>query len=253
MRIAVAGGTGTVGKYVVLAAERAGHQVAVLSRRTGVDVRTGDGLMAALEGADIVVDAINAESMSRSKASAIFEETTRRLQVAGAAQGVARLVTLSIVGIDRVPGFGYYQAKLAQEAAALEGPLPVTIVRATQFHEFPAQMLGRLHLGPLALVPRMRVQPIAARTVGEILVEIASAPPGETMVEVAGPEPADLVDLARAVVVRRGQRTAVVSVPVPGQGGKAMRTGALLPTPGAHLAGPPFAEWLAGEDLAAVG
>jgi uncharacterized protein YbjT (DUF2867 family) len=253
MRIAVAGGTGTVGKYVVLAAERGGHQVAVLSRRTGVDVRTGNGLMAALDGADVVIDAINAESMSRSKASAIFEETTRRLQVVGAAQGVARLVTLSIVGIDRVPGFGYYQAKLAQEAAALEGPLPVTIVRATQFHEFPAQMLGRLHLGPLALVPRMRVQPIAARTVGEILVEVASAPPGETMVEIAGPEPADLVDLARAVVVRLGRRTAVLPVLVPGQGGKAMRSGALLPTPGVRLAGPPFAEWLAGEDLAAVG
>ncbi|HEX3460332.1 MAG TPA: NAD(P)H-binding protein [Acidimicrobiales bacterium] len=253
MRIAVAGGTGTVGKYVVLAAERAGHQVAVLSRRTGVDVQTGDGLKAALEGADVVVDAINAESTNRSKASAILEATTRRLQVVGAAQGVARLVTLSIVGIDRVPGFGYYQAKLAQEAAALDGPLPVTILRATQFHEFPAQVLGRMHVGPLALVPHMRVQPIAARTVGEILIEVATAPPGETIVEVAGPEPADLVDLARAVVVRRGQRTAVVPVPVPGQGGKAMRSGALLPTPGVRLAGPRFAEWLAGEDLAAVG
>ncbi|HEX3841024.1 MAG TPA: hypothetical protein VHU85_09565 [Acidimicrobiales bacterium] len=253
MRIAVARGTGTVGKYVVLAAERAGHQVAVLSRRTGVDVQTGDGLMAALEGADVVVDAINAESMSRSKASAIFQETTGRLQAAGAAQGVAWLVTLSIVGIDRVPGFGYYQAKLAQEAAALEGPLPVTIVRATQFHEFPAQVLERAHFGPLALVPRMRVQPIAARTVGEILVEVASAPPGDTRVEVAGPEAADLVALARAVVVRRRQRTAVAPVRVPGQGGKAIRSGALLPTPGVRLAGPSFAEWLAGEDLAAVG
>jgi uncharacterized protein YbjT (DUF2867 family) len=252
MRIAVAGGTGTVGKYVVSAAERAGHEVAVLSRRTGVDVQRGDGLDAALQGVDVVVDTLNAESMSRSKATAIFEATARRLQRAGAAQGVSRLVTLSIVGIDRVPGFGYYQAKLAQEAAALEGPLPVTIVRATQFHEFPAQVLARTGVGPFGLVPRMRVQPVAARALGGVLVEVASVSPEETMVEVAGPEPADLVDLARATVARLGRRVVVVPIRVPGRAGQAMRSGAVLPGPGARLVGPRFADWLKGDDLAAV-
>ena len=182
MRIAVAGGTGTVGKYVVLAAEQAGHQVAVLSRRAGVDVRTGDGLDAALAGVDLVVDATNPATTNGAKASAFFTEVSRRLQQVGAAQEVSRLVTVSIVGIDRVPGFGYYQAKQAQEAAALDGPLPVTIVRATQFHEFPAQILGRAHLGRFGVMPRMRVQSIAARTVGEVVVEVGTAPPGETTV-----------------------------------------------------------------------
>jgi len=252
MRIAVVGGTGTVGRYVVLAAEQAGHQVAVLSRRVGVDVRTGEGLDAALAGVDVVVDAMNADAMSRSKATAIFTETTRRLQRVGAAHGVSRLVTLSIVGVDRVP-FGYYQAKLAQEATALEGPLPATIVRATQFHEFPAQVMGRLHVGRLGLMPRMRVQSIAARTVGELVVEVAATPPGETTVEVAGPEPANLFELARAIASRPDHQMSLVPLRVPGQVGKAMRTGALLPGPGARLAGPCFAEWLTGEDLAAVG
>ncbi|HWD52609.1 MAG TPA: NAD(P)H-binding protein [Acidimicrobiales bacterium] len=252
MRIAVAGGTGTVGKYVVSAAERAGHQVAVLSRRVGVDVRTGDGLEAALEGVDVVVDALNPQSMTRSKATAIFTESSRRLQRVGAAQGVSRLVTVSIVGIDRVP-FGYYQAKLAQEAATLEGPLPATIVRATQFHEFPAQVFKRLRLGPVAPMPRMRVQTIAARTVGELLVEAAAAPPADTIIEVAGPEPADIVDLARATAAGLGRRMVVVPIRLPGPAGKAMRSGDLLPSPGARLAGPRFAEWLTGEDLAAVG
>ena len=147
MRIAVVGGTGTVGKYVVMAAEQAGHHVAALSRRVGVDVQTGAGLDAALVGVDVIVDVINVETLSRSKATAVFTESTRRLHRVGAAQGVSRLVTLSIVGIDRVPS-GYYQAKLAQEAAALDGPLPATIVRATQFHEFPAQAFKRVHPGP---------------------------------------------------------------------------------------------------------
>ena len=252
MRIAVAGGTGTVGRYVVQAAEQSGHHVVVLSRRAGVDVRKGDGLDAALEGIEVVVDATHAGTTNRAKATAFFCEVSRRLQTVATAQGVTRLVTLSIVGADRVPGFGYYQAKLAHEAAALEGPLPATIVRATQFHEFPAQILGRTRMGPMAMVPRMRVQPIAARTVGEVLLEVAAGLPGQEMVEVAGPEPADLVDLARSVVARRGQRVAVLPVRVPGRAGKAMRSGALLPTPGVRLAGPGFADWLAGEDLAAV-
>ncbi|HEV3265283.1 MAG TPA: NAD(P)H-binding protein [Acidimicrobiales bacterium] len=252
MRIAVAGGTGTVGKYVVLAADQAGLQVTVLSRRVGVDVQTGEGLEAALVGVDVIVDAINAESMSRSKATVIFTETTRRLQRVGAAQGVSRLVTLSIVGIDRVP-FGYYQAKLAQEAAALEGPLPATIVRATQFHEFPAQALKRVRIGPVALMPQMTVQPVAARSVGEVLLKVAGTQHADTTIEVAGPEPAEMVDLARATAARLGQRIAVVPIRLPGQAGKAMRSGGLLPDPGAHLVGPRFDEWLIGEDLDAVG
>jgi len=252
MRIAVAGGTGTVGRYVVQAAEQSGHHVVVLSRRAGVDVRKGDGLDAALEGIEVVVDATHAGTTNRAKATAFFCEVSRRLQTVATAQGVTRLVTLSIVGVDRVPGFGYYQAKLAQEAAVLEGPLPVTIVQATQFHEFPAQILGRTRMGPVAVVPRMRVQSGAARTVGEVLLEVATGSPRQEMVEVAGPEPADLVDLARSVVARRDQRVAVIPVRVPGRSGKAMRSGALLPTPGVRLAGPGFADWLAGEDLAAV-
>jgi len=167
MRIAVAGGTGTVGRYVVQAAEQSGHHVVVLSRRAGIDLQNGEGLAAALEGIEVVVDATNAGTTNQAKATAFFCEVSRRLQTVATAQGVTRLVTLSIVGADRVPGFGYYQAKLAHEAAALEGPLPATIVRATQFHEFPAQIFGRTRMGPVAMVPRMRVQPIAARTVGE--------------------------------------------------------------------------------------
>jgi len=187
MRIAVAGGTGTVGRYVVQAAEQSGHHVVVLSRRAGIDLQNGEGLAAALEGIEVVVDATNAGTTNQAKATAFFCEVSRRLQTVATAQGVTRLVTLSIVGADRVPGFGYYQAKLAHEAAALEGPLPATIVRATQFHEFPAQILGRTRMGPMAMVPRMRVQPIAARTVGEVLLEVAAGLPGQEMVEVAGP------------------------------------------------------------------
>ena len=41
------------------------------------------------------------------------------------------------------------------------GPLPVTIVRATQFHEFPAQLLTRLRKGPIAANAEHARQPVA--------------------------------------------------------------------------------------------
>ena len=249
MRIAVAGGTGTVGRYVVEAAERAGHVVAVLSRSAGVDLFTGVGLHRALDDVEVVVDTLNAPTTSRAKATAFFVQTTSNLQTVGSATGVGRLITLSIVGLERVPGNGYYHAKLAQEAAARSGPVPTSIVRATQFHEFPAQILGRTQVGPFAVVPRMRIQPIAARTVGEILVDAATDPAaGPRTVEVAGPEPADLVDLARDLVAHREQRVVVIPLRVPGGAGRPMRDGALIPTGEVRRVGPTFAQWLDSPD-----
>lgn len=154
------------------------------------------------------------------------------------------------MGLERVPGYGYYQAKLEQEVAARSGPLPVSIVRATQFHEFPAQILARTQKGPFAVAPRMKIQPIAARAVGETLVDVATIPARPPTVEVAGPEPADLVDLARALIAHRGQRVAVIALCIPGAAGKSMNGGALIPTPDVRTIGPTFTQWLESPDSA---
>jgi uncharacterized protein YbjT (DUF2867 family) len=248
MKIAVAGGTGVVGSYAVGAITAAGHEAVVLSRSRGIDLRHEAGLAQALTGVDVIIDAANPDSIGRAKATAFFTDVTARLQTAGSAQGVARLVTLSIVGIDGFSGYGYYEAKLAQEGAARAGPLPVTIVRATQFHEFPAQILSRAHLGPVAAVPVMRVQPVAARTVGDTLVQVALDPPSTQAIEIAGPQVEDLVPLARRLVRARQRRLSVIPLWVPGTAGKAMRGGKLLATATTKLVGPSFAEWLAGGD-----
>ena len=249
MRIAVAGGTGVAGRYAAEAAEADGHDVVVLSRGTGVDVRTGTGLAAALDGVEVVIDALNLVTTGRSAMTDFFVGTTGNLQDAGVGAGVARMVVLSIVGIDRVPGFAYYDAKLAHEAAALAGPVPVAIVRATQFHEFAGQLLDRMSWGPVAAVPSMRIRPVAARTVGRRLVEVASTPVVGPMTEVAGPEEIGLVAMARRTAEVRRSRRLIVPVRVPGAAGAAMRDGALLPGDGAVIAGPGPEEWLASPDV----
>jgi uncharacterized protein YbjT (DUF2867 family) len=247
MRIAVAGGTGVVGTYAVNAAQEAGHDVVVLSRRAGVDVATRDGLVSALDGVDVIIDTLNALSIRASVAEAFFTTTSRSLLEVGAQRGVKHLVSLSIVGIDRVPEYGYYRAKLAQEEVVRGGPLPVTILRATQFHEFPGQMLRVLRRGPLALVPHMRSQPVAARTVGEQLVRLARDQPG-AMTEIAGPQVHDIADLARRFVAARGRSVRVIAVSAPGRAGRKMRGDALLATDSTSVAGPTFDQWLLTDD-----
>jgi len=248
MRIAIAGGTGVVGSYAADAAEDAGHDVVVLARAGGVNVQTGDGLAAALDGVDVVVDALNLATYKRASAERFFVTTSRHLQDAGNRAGVRHIVSLSIVGIDRVPTYGYYVAKLAQEAAVTQGPVPVTILRATQFHEFPAQIMRATRRGPIAIVPRIKSQPVAARTVGAHLVTLASEQPGGTH-ELAGPEVHDIADLAKRIVKHRNLKLKVLPVPVPGKRGARIRAGALLATEATTIDGPAFGEWLAGDDV----
>lgn len=83
VRVAVAGGTGTVGRHIAQACRDAGHDVTVLSRRTGTDLVAGDGLREAFEGVDVVVDASNGPAVTGSKATSFFEAVTRNLHAAG--------------------------------------------------------------------------------------------------------------------------------------------------------------------------
>ena len=243
MRIAVAGGTGVVGRHVVTALGERGHDAVVVSRGTGQDLRTGSGVPEALEGVDAVIDCSNVAATSEKAARAFFDPATRNLLAAEQASGVGHHVVLSIVGVDRI-AFGYYRGKLAQEELVLAGPVPATVLRATQFHEFPGQMLERVK-GPVALVPRMRSQTVAASEVATHLVDLALGEPQGLAPELAGPEVHEVPDLARRLLKSRGSRRPVVPLPIPGTAGRQMASGELLPTSDGPRGQITFAEWLA--------
>lgn len=244
MRVAVAGGTGTVGRHVVRTLESQGHQVVVLTRSRGVDITTGQGLDDAVSGADVVIDTSNVTTLARGKSTDFFAASTGHLLDAARRGGVRHLVALSIVGIDRVDN-GYYAGKRRQEELVRGGDIPFTLLRATQFHEFAEQMLRRAR-GPVLLLPRMRVQTVAAAEVGVRLAEIAAGPPLGNAPEMAGPEVHELASLARQVAARDGRRARIVALPVPSGAGRAMANGALLPTGPVTLGTVTFAEWLTG-------
>ena len=173
-RLAVAGGTGLTGRLVTDAARAAGWEPVVLARSTGVDLMTGAGLEAALSGVDAVIDVINVATQRRRTAVEFFGTATTTLLRAEERAGVRHHVTLSIVGIDRVDT-GYYAGKLRQEEVVARGEVPWTILRSTQFHEFAGMLLDLLP-GPVAVVPNLLSQPVAAREVARHLVALAGGP-----------------------------------------------------------------------------
>lgn len=247
MRIAVAGGTGVVGRYAVEAAQDAGHDVVVLARSRGVDVLTGAGLDAALDAADAVIDATNSgTTLSAKKATAFFEAATRNLLEAERRVGVGHHVALSIVGIDGIDA-SYYAGKLAQERAVAAGPVPFTIARAGQFHEFAGQVLSGMK-GPVALVPKLLMRPVAAREVGAHLVRVAEGGPVERARDLVGPRDEVLVDVARRQLAVEGRRRAVLEVRLPGTYGRGLASGVLRGDAGALQGRLTFEEWLRSSD-----
>jgi uncharacterized protein YbjT (DUF2867 family) len=245
-KIAVAGATGRVGRHVVDLLEARGYDVAAMSRAHGVDVVTGEGVAEAIAGASCIIDAATGSSPDRAEATRFFTAASRNLQDAGVRAGVQRMVVVSIIGTDRFSD-GYNAAKAEHERLALAGPIPVRILRAAQFHEFVAQLVDWGRQGDTSYVWRMRTQLVAARAVAEELVRLATdadtPATGSPILEVAGPREESLVEAAELLVTRRGDAVRIEGVSAPGVG-HLYESDALLPGPGAVLAGPTFAEWL---------
>jgi uncharacterized protein YbjT (DUF2867 family) len=247
-KIAVAGATGRVGRHVADILESRGYDVVPISRSQGVDVIAGEGLDQALTGVETIIDVSTGPTPDEQAATEFFTTATRNLQEAGERAGVRRLVVVSIIGIDAFTG-GYNAAKVAQERAALAGPILARIVRAAQFHEFVEQLVQWGTQGDVSYVWNMRTQLVSARTVAEVLVDLATAPDSEfeahETTEIAGPREERLVEAARLLAERRGgglrvEELADSSYP----DSELYANGAALPGPDAKLAGPTFEEWL---------
>jgi uncharacterized protein YbjT (DUF2867 family) len=244
MKIVVIGGTGLIGSKVVALLTERGHEAVAASPRLGVNTITGEGLAAALAGAAAVVDVSNAPSFGDQDVLAFFQTSTRNLLEAEAAAGVGHHVALSIVGIDRSPDNGYFQAKRAQEKLIAAGPIPYLIVRATQFFEFidgiaDAATTGNdVHIAPIAF------QPIAADDVARAVAGVAVDAPLNGRVEIAGPEQLRFDDVIRRRLQALHDARRVIADPHAAYFGAVPSEQSLVPLNGAQLGKIRFEDWL---------
>lgn len=242
MHVAVVGG-GISGAAISRAVEARGCSVTQLSRSTGFDVLRDDAA-AALAGADVIVEATGQFTTSRKAATRFFTASTRAIGRAAGAVG-AHHVLLSIVNCMRpeVQGYGYFAGKTAQEAVARSVSPHLTIVRSTQWFEFARQNLERMGFGPVALVPRMTIAPVALDAVAAVIADVAVGKHSAREVEVAGPDTTTLWAMTKALP---GPGVIPVPLPIPGRMGRAFRDGVLLPGRDTEVVGPSFREWLHG-------
>ncbi len=237
--ILVTGGTGTLGRLLVPRLRAADHAVRVLSRSAhepedGVefvtgDLATGEGVEAAVAGAETVVHLAGSSRGDGEKAANLVK--------AAVDAGTRHLVYISVVGADRVPVvsgadramFGYYAAKHAGERAVAESGIPWTTLRATQFHDL--MLLTARQMAKLPVIPApsgFQAQPVDADEVAARLAELALGPPAGLVDDLAGPRVYPLADLIRGYLRARGKHRAIVPVRVPGKAARAMREGANL-------------------------
>lgn len=244
MRIAIAGGTGHIGRLTVEQLQKAGHETVVISRSQGVDLRSGAGLDDALEGAAAVVDVTNTPSQDATEVVDFFVTGSRNLLAAEQRVGVGHHVTLSIVGLTEPARAPHYAGKIAQEKEVAAGPVPWTIVRATQFHDFAALVVSWTEKDGVAMIAPLLVQPIAPADVAAVLAREAVGEPRRARINIAGPDPQDLVDMARRTYTARGK--AIKLVPTwDGPFGLDMSGKVLLPGPDAEITPTSFDDWLA--------
>lgn len=245
MKIVVIGGSGLIGSKVVVNLRQLGHEVLAASPNSGVNTITGEGLDAALAGADIVVDLANSPSFADQDVLDFFTTSGRNLLAAEKKAGVRHHVALSVVGTERLQDSGYFRAKLAQEELIQASPVPYTIVRSTQFFEFLGGIAQSGTVGDEVHMSPALVQPISSGDIAAAVTEAALAPARNGMVEVAGPERVSLAALVQRYLSARNDARSVVIDADAAYFGVKLDDGSLTPGDGARLGSATFETWLA--------
>ena len=245
MKIVIIGGTGRIGSQVVTHLREQLHQAVPASPDTGVNTLTGEGVAAALNGADVVVDVSNSPSFEDAAVLTFFETSTTNLLAAEVAQGVGHHVALSIVGSERAPDSGYLRAKVAQEKLITNSSIPYSIVRATQFFEFFKSIADAATDGNTVHIAPVLFQPIAAEDVAKAVSRVAVSAPVNGIVEIGGPQQFRFDEFIRLGLRARQDPRVVIADPHARYFGTELAERTLVPGADARLGEIRFENWLA--------
>lgn len=256
--ILVSGGTGMVGSAVVEELLRRGEPVAVLGRdadktraRYGDRVQPREGnvrepatLPAAMQGADVVVNAVTFPNMpiENRRKGWTFEEVDlkgTRHQVDAAKQaGVRRFLYVSGVGASKDAEKHWFRYKWEAEKYLQDSGLEWVVVRPTWIFGPRDHSLNRfLNFGNfLPFIPmfgggEQAMQPIFANDVGRIVADAALKPEAAQQVfEAGGPEVMSMNDVVKTALDVQGRKRFLLHQPV-AVGKTAGTLASLLPGP----------------------
>lgn len=244
MKIVVFGGTGLIGSKVVAKLQAGGHDAVAASPSSGVDMVTGKGVAAVLEGAEVVIDMANSPSFEDRAAMDFFQSAGKNLTAAEIAAGIKLHVALSVVGTERLQDSGYFRAKLTQETLVKNSPIPYALLHATQFYEFLRGIAQSATDGDSVRLPHALIQPMAAEDVAAAVVDAALAPAVNGTVEIGGPEIFHLDELIGRVLAYDHDSRKVVTDPNARYFGLKLNENSLIPSKSAKLGPTKFDWWL---------
>lgn len=218
--VLVTGATGTLGREVVHRLLLKQHRTRILSHQStptvpaGVEVITGNltsghGLREAVKDVDTIIHCAS----SPQNAAIVDVEGTRLLLQTARASGSPHFIYMSIVGIDR-SAYPYYTAKRATEVVIEQGPLPWSIVRATQFHNLVLGLIQSFGADTLPIVPvpgGMRFQSIDVSEVAERLVALVQDAPAGHAPDMGGPHILTIEEMTIIYLRVRGRAASVQS------------------------------------------
>jgi uncharacterized protein YbjT (DUF2867 family) len=244
VKLVIIGGTGLIGSRLVTRLREKRYEAVPASLDTGVNTLTGQGLAEALQGASVVVDVSNAPSFEEAAVMTFFTTSTRNLLKYAAAARLGHYVALSVVGTERIPDSPYLRAKNAQETLIKGGPIPYSIVHATQFFEFIKRIADDATEGTTVRLPPVLIQPMAADDVAKTVAAVAVGAPLNGTLEVGGPERFRFDELIRQGLAARNDPRSVVADRTARYFGAELGERSLVPADDAQLGEIRFEEWL---------
>ena len=255
MRIAVIGATGQTGSLVTEALAKSGSEVVAVSRSgatvpgaassASADILSGEGLAAALEGVDTVIDASNTKNFLDAR---IFVQGSANVVEAAVDAGVARIVVVSVLGAEH-SRFQYHQRKVEQERIYRESGIETTVIRASQFMSFITTFFDNgAAMGAIPVFLGARFQPVAPSEVADLIATTAVNRLGDA--EIVGPKVWVSRDLAKAWQARTRARGLIVNGPFPPKLLDFFRSGHNL-SDTAMQGAIGFDEWLASQSFGA--
>lgn len=241
MTVLVTGGRGVFGSLLTSSLRARGSEVVISSRRNTPGVRHLDLTRGSVDPSlfDGISTLVHAAT-NPARPNTVDVSGTERLLEAARRADLQHFVYLSIVGVDDHP-FPYYKAKQRAEQLIESSPVPSTIIRATQFHEFLARIFDT---GPVIVrFSGFEFQVIDGATVAARVAAITEAEPMGRVADIGGPESVTMQHMAESWKRVRGSRKPIVTVPLRGKIASSFRERRHF-TPNRVEDSPTWDEWL---------